>query len=428
MKLGTTWIDITPDKPIDVMGQMHVRKGEYARDPLTVNAGVFEDAGKRVAIVSADVCVVTNDIDAEIRRRLATAGVLGEDELILAATHTHVGPMMPDTNIPGQADDAWVERFMQAVVEVVRKAIDDLEEVTLWSGNGEVDLGWNRRGLKSDGSCEMYHNAYRPDFAGIEGPRDTHLGVLWARRADASIKLVMSSFASHCNSLSAGNFFSADLPGEVRKQLRTALGEKTGVLYLTGAAGDIDIILMDLPPGSTQPWRFEQGVKMAGVYLAGQILHVINTTRSAMDQPTLSHAHEVISLATRPWDAHFDPHTLPDGGMKDFCVKSQNDWDRLLREEPAMPVRVHVVRLGDAALCFNPAELFCAFGLDIKRKSPAVTTIIGELSNGWCGYIPTAQAIRHGGYSARSSSHTRCIPQAGSMIVETTDKLLSQMF
>jgi hypothetical protein len=54
--------------------------------------------------------------------------------------------------------------------------------------------------------------------------------------------------------------------------------------------------------------------------------------------------------------------------------------------------------------------------------------LIGELSDGYIGYVPTPEAIRHGGYSATSASHTRLVPEAGWMMVETTQQLLDQAF
>jgi hypothetical protein len=91
-------------------------------------------------------------------------------------------------------------------------------------------------------------------------------------------------------------------------------------------------------------------------------------------------------------------------------------------------IRLHALRIGDAAICFNPAELYVEFGLAIKQRSPAKVTLVAELSDGYCGYVSTPEAIRHGGYSAASASHTRLIPEGGWMMVETTEQLLIQAF
>ena len=55
-------------------------------------------------------------------------------------------------------------------------------------------------------------------------------------------------------------------------------------------------------------------------------------------------------------------------------------------------------------------------------------TLIAELSDGYCGYVPIPEAIRHGGYSATSADHTRLVPEGGSIIAETTQQLLAQVF
>ncbi len=429
LKIGTAWRDVTPDRPLDLMGQMHIRQGEYTRDPLTVNAAWIEQDGRRVAIVSVDICVISHELLHRIRGRSLAVGFLEEHELIVAATHTHVAPLPPGGGrLPGQVDEAWVDQLVQGIDDALHTAQADVEPVTLWAGNGQVDLGWNRRGLHRDGSCDMYQGSWKPDFSGIEGPRDPHIGVVWARREDKSIKLVMLSFASHCNALSNGSFYSADLPGEVRKVLRGVLGGNTGVLYFTGAAGDIDTIIMENNTKNLQPWRGEQGVKAEGVYLGGEVLRVISSTFEPMADQRLAVARRTFAVPTRPWDAPFDPEKLPAGGMREYCIASRKDWDRILRDEPDNRIELAVVRLGSAVICCNPAELFCEFGLSIKQQSPATTTIICQLAGGWCGYIPTPQAILHGGYSARTSNHTRCIPETGWLIVENTADMLREIF
>lgn len=54
MRAGAGWRDITPGEPIPLGGQMHVRLGEWTRDPLTVNlpSSGFQEffARKRVGI------------------------------------------------------------------------------------------------------------------------------------------------------------------------------------------------------------------------------------------------------------------------------------------------------------------------------------------------------------------------------------------
>ncbi|MCM8757025.1 MAG: hypothetical protein NC823_00910, partial [Candidatus Omnitrophica bacterium] len=76
----------------------------------------------------------------------------------------------------------------------------------------------------------------------------------------------------------------------------------------------------------------------------------------------------------------------------------------------------------------NPCELYCQFGLDIKRRSPAEVTAVVQLANGFSGYCPTIPGIIGGGYSGMPILWTRLEPYAGYHIVETSARILYQLW
>ncbi len=288
----------------------------------------------------------------------------------------------------------------------------------------------------------MYHGPWCDDFVGIEGPRDGEVGVIFASSGEGEIKAVLCSFASHPNCLQHGNFYSADLPGEVRKVLRGVLGEHVGVIYMTGAAGDTAPTPMDAQtPEQRRAWSNEVGAKRSGWYLGGEMLKVIGEQidqpmtkpeAEAEDEVTLELVREDLSVSMRPWDPWFDvneEHPNPDKrGMDWFFHDSYAKWEAQVREESPVTVPVTVLRIGDTAICTNPSELFCQFGLAIKQRSPARVTLISELAEGYVGYVPTPQAIRHGGYSAAWAKHTNLQADAGWQIVEASERLLNRAF
>ena len=77
--------------------------------------------------------------------------------------------------------------------------------------------------------------------------------------------------------------------------------------------------------------------------------------------------------------------------------------DRPLPRSSSQPTtqdaEVHVLRLGDVAICTNPFELFLDFGIQMKSRSTAMQTFVIQLVHG-AGYVPTEKAVRGGGYSA----------------------------
>lgn len=427
LQIGTAWEEITPDRPLPLLGQMHVRLGQYRRDPLTVNAVVFADEATRVAVVSIDVCVIPGELARAIQQACAAATAIQAEDVIVAATHTHVAPCTTN-QLVGEADPAFLARLIEAVAQSVARAVTDLEACDLFAGVGHLaQMGWNRRGMRRDGSCHMYWGSWQPDYVGLEGPRDGDVGVIFARKPDGQVKVVIPSFATHPNCVEGESFYSADLPGEVRRVLRAALGPAVGVIYLTGAAANTAPSIMENNPQNKQPWRGEQGLVRSGLYLGGEILKVIADQVTSMPAPVLGHAQAHVPIPMRTWDTWADLSAFK-GGMLEFFEQSRADWPRLLREANPVETRLHAVRLGDAVICFNPSELYVEFGLALKQRSPAQITLIGQLADGYIGYVPTPEAIRHGGYSATSASHTRLVPEGGWIMVETTQQLLAQLF
>ena len=86
------------------------------------------------------------------------------------------------------------------------------------------------------------------------------------------------------------------------------------------------------------------------------------------------------------------------------------------RPIPYYDIELHVIRLGDIAICTNPFELFTDFGVQIKARSRALETFVIQLT-GQGGYVPTEKAVRSGGYSAIVESNV-VAPEGGQLLVD----------
>lgn len=430
MQAGSAWVDITPDRPLNLMGQMHERLSESTRDPLTLNLVLLDDGSVRIALVSIDVCVVPDELIARLREAISSAADVPAEAIHIAATHTHVAPYTSD-RIKGAPDDAWLAELVEHARTAATEAAGDLTPVTLFAGNGYVEqMGWNRRGMRRDGQCHMYFGQWSDGFVGIEGPRDGHVGLIFARDEAGGMKFVISSFSTHPNCNEGANYYSADIPGEVRKMLRQVYGPQLGVVYFTGAAGDTAPTIMKTSHAKSRTWRGEEGVVRSGRYLGAEMVKIISgSLDEPMVGPTLANESRGLSIPMRPWcETGMEIEGRKGSGIYDFWKDSKDNWAKLEAEDNPVHTPVGVVRIGDAAVCFNPSELFCEFGLAIKKDSPARVTLIAELADGYVGYVPTADAILHGGYSAAALSHTRLVPDAGWQIVENTRDMLASAF
>jgi hypothetical protein len=318
IQVGAAWEEITPDRPLPLLGQMHVRLGQFARDPLTVNAVVFADETVQIVLVSLDVCLLPDELVATLKQACAAATGLAADHIILSATHTHVAPCTTSLLV-GEADPDFLAHLQAATVRAVQSALADLEEVELSMGRSYLmHMGWNRRGMRRDGSCHMYWGSWKEDFVGLEGPRDGEVGVMWACKPSGEVKVVIPSFATHPNCVEGESYYSADLPGEVRRVLRATLGEQVGVVYLTGAAANTAPSIMEQNPQNRQPWRGESGLVRSGLYLGGEILKLMAAQTMPMVNPRLRHAHAVLHDEQLFWLARFVQRT--DHPQSDQCL------------------------------------------------------------------------------------------------------------
>jgi hypothetical protein len=89
-------------------------------------------------------------------------------------------------------------------------------------------------------------------------------------------------------------------------------------------------------------------------------------------------------------------------------------------------MELHVLRLGDVAICTNEFELYTDFGVQIKARSPAVQTFVIQLT-GSAGYLPSERAVRGGGYGAVIQS-SRIGPDGGQVLVDRTVEAINTLW
>jgi hypothetical protein len=108
-------------------------------------------------------------------------------------------------------------------------------------------------------------------------------------------------------------------------------------------------------------------------------------------------------------------------------------WRTLERYElqktvSTLPVKVHVVRIGDMALATNPFELYLDYGSQIKARSKAVQTFVVELASpGGGGYLPTQRSVQGGAYGPIPQS-TLIGPEGGRVLVNRTLELIESLW
>lgn len=430
--VGAADIDFTPAPGLSVMGQMYDRKGIYKHDPLMANAIAFRQGSETAVVVSVDICVLDEQFVRKTQRRFSKATGVPRSRLILHATHTHVAPgVIPLIGAP--VDKGFVESLQRAIVDVASLALGNLRPATLYAGAGHTEhIGWNRRAMFKDGSSRMYGNSDAEGFIGMEGPRDPTLSVIFARDERGQIIAVLVNASTHPNTLEGERFYSADIPGEVRRVVKRLLGERVVVSYMTSASGNTAPSLLH-PHVPQQPWRGEAGLIRSGLYLGGETAKVIAAAVNPMPSPVLKVQQTVLRIPIRPWPRRGQAHS-PDGISREwkdayaYYRQSRKDWPKRIRSMSPIPVNVNSIRIGEAVICTSPAEFFVEFGLEIRRSSPVTVTVITQLTDGYVGYVPTPKAFGRGGYETWNAPTSQLAPEAGDQIVRATVGQLKKLF
>lgn len=432
IEVGAAMRDITNAVGRTVQGATTNQRAESVRDPLEAGVLAIRRGGVAVVIVSCDLAVVERDIADAARQRAAEAVGLRSEQVLIAATHTHTGPSVIPSNRRVGRDEAYLAQLTQWIAETVKEAWASLQPARLRIAGGRLALGYNRRCCFSDGTHAMGREPHKA-FTGIEGPEDDlHTAVLAETLAGEPIALVHTNSAHPVN-FYGRPFYSADYPGEARKLIRESLGD-IPVLYLNGPFGDLN------------PWPIdragidnERNARSMGARAAGESLRLIQSTPPCEDLP-LTHRCAVLDVPVRlP-----APETLAQARatVSRFDAGQLDDmraWDLLWAHGQVLlaerfgdtatdRVEINVLRLGDWALATHPGELYCQFGIDLRRRSPARWTAIADATNGFVGYIPTYASVLGGGYSGDPIYWTRLAPEAGYRIVDEAARMLWEAF
>lgn len=428
MRVGSAKVYVTP--PFTIPYLAYTPRHSYfegVRDPLFARALAVEAGDERLVIVSVDVLGFSRrvmgpgkDFVAEIRRRVQAKTGIPEDRVMLAATHAHSTPELCNLEClldsPGAA--AWLDVFADQIAAAVFIASRRLEPVVAKAGETTVDgvsMNRRKRGL---------------------GPVDRSLQVIAFERPDGSLHSALVNFACHPVSVQVQPLVSADYPGVACGLVESAFPGAM-CLFLQGAAGDID------PLRGTSGFR---DVDLYGRIVGGAAIQVA-ARLLAPETPALGEDVKVKSQAVR-----LAGRPLPDPvGVREereaasqALERASSDAERReaehrlrvasykarLLDVAVDPVESEImaVRIGDAAICGIPGELFAELGTEIKQASPARRTLVSTMTNDWIGYLSTRQAWSEGGYEVGPGPWCLVGPDGGPDIARHAITLLKELW
>ena len=451
--IGTASTSITPDQPVALQGQSHTRIARKVESPVTANVVVLQSRqGDQVldvaVMVSCDVCSLKQPLidltRQEIKKRLPE---LDSKKVFLNTTHTHTAPCISIGSYDLPKGIMKVEEyhkfFAKRVAEAVEKAWKAQKPGGVSWGLGHAVVAYNRRVVFSDGSSQMYGNAHTDRFRKMEGPEDHGVEVLFFWDEDRKPIAAAINIPCPAQEVEDRSAVNADYWHPVREKLKAKYGKDLCVLGWIGAAGDQSPHFEH-----RSSWRRgaeERMRKLRGLTRLEEIARritravedVFEATKSEIhyDAP-LVHVTQEVELPARlvSEEEYAEAKKQLDAlkGKKDTAWKAARHRRVIERYESQTPeetygVELHFLRLGDVAIATNPFELFTDYGIQMKARSKALQTFVIQLTGAGGRYLPTADAVAGGGYSAVVQSST-VGPKGGQALVERTVKEINKLW
>lgn len=208
-------------------------------------------SGRRLVYVNTDLGMIFQAVHLKVLERLKAKypGVYDENNVMLAATHTHSGPggfshyAMYNLSVLGFQEKTF-NAIVDGIVRSIERAQASLQPGRLFYGSGELRNASRNRSLLS--------HLKNPDIAGYEDGIDPQMSVLSFVDANGELAGAISWFPVHSTSMTnANHLISPDNKGYASYHWEHDVSRKSGFVaaFAQTNAGNLSPNL-NLKPGS----------------------------------------------------------------------------------------------------------------------------------------------------------------------------------
>lgn len=444
------------------------RTSESVERELTATALVLADEFLKVVIIACDILFIQSPHIQRIRARIAQRLGIPTDRILINASHTHLGPMLPGWNPADSAEQQQLQQryldFLEESLAGVAAAADrDRRPARVSAAKGSAAMGVNRRERLDDGRVIIGENP--------RGAVDNEVGVIRIDDLAGKPIATLMTCAAHTIVLGPKTFqISPDYVGPAREIVERVTGAPS--LFLQGAAGNVSPSC-GIGGGGAQQY---EDLYRLGTMLAGEVLKTWAQIRTHQRRGPRRIIQSVATLST--WD--YEP--LPERSLNHFSLATRRvtlpmaplpsrseaaemlathqrqlqaaqqanlgpgrlqvaerlvQWSELVLRtiDQGQPVtrdlECWALRINDLGIVAVNGEPFAELSLEVKRRSPLQTFFLGY-SNGCLGYFPTPEAFDEGGMEVYESFQNYLLPAAftrewGPAAVETSLELLASL-
>ena len=356
-------------------GPFQGRRNQGTLEPLYARAFSLFDGEKRVLMLYADTCTISDPVTEKFRKILCEKYELAPECVSVSGTHTHSAPSLGNGASPssGTPDPEYLAIFEKTVLEVADKAIANEEEIV------KADAG------KAPLSVKVGVNRIDP-----AGPTDP--AIRWVRffRKDGSCKVIIHNHGVHgiASNMGIARLVSSDWMGAANRLIKEK-GLCEMPLFFLGPAGNINTVksyhtIPDMKISEIVASTYVEDLEKDFANATPIPLGKLSCTMEKVEFPTIKQSAEELRK---------DAEQLRKDGMTNFAYRFE---EMAILEETGKGVMPHihdlqVIQMGDLSIFFVPGELFIEPGMEIMEKAKAAFPLIATVSNGNAAYIGTEE-------------------------------------
>lgn len=434
-RAGVARAKITPPTPIWMAGYAsRTKPADGTLNDLWAKALVLQDsAGKRVVLVTLDVCGIDRETSVRICDALKSKHQFPRDAIAICVSHTHSGPVVGHNLRPTyglsaeesakiQAYTKWME---EQIVDAVGKAAAELKPATLKYGVGVARFAVNRRENKEAEVTKLAAGQTAGDAdwrKTMKPPFDHDLPVLAVTAAGTDKPLaVVFGYACHATTLS-GYDWSGDWPGFGAEAIEADIPGTTAMFVAGCGADQNPFPRREVSHAKDYGRQIGDGVRTA---LAGEMKPIGGALATRYNEIDLPFGAMPSRETLEQQKASADPKD------RYLARRASLLLERLARDgklAETYPYPIQTWKLGDAGprMVFLGGEVVVDYSLRLKKELGGSAGVwpIGY-ANDVMAYIPSARVLKEGGYEGASAMVYYGLPTSWGEAVE--EKIIAEV-
>lgn len=405
-KVGFSRKDITPDV-LPVFLNTGIPLTEVG-EKIYTTCVALNDGESTALILSVDAKAIIRQHDEGVKKAINERTGVPIENIMINCLHNHSSlcPGVPES----ESVMRWTnERYYPSCIESAVGAIEDLCDSEVYYGTGKTtNFAFVRRYIHEDGtfsSINMRKKSSTPIVAHESEADDTVQFIRFVREGKKDVLIAnWQAHAAHA-AIRAGVIL-----GDYIYHFRNGIeASDEGLLfsYYCGASGNINLTVKIPERNVCDADYIKVGKKLSEVVLAGlgdakkietgkikSALEYHKFRYRTIPAERFEKAQEIVQYQNdkEKYNALMDEN----GFMSALDVHYTISVGRKGGVEIEMPFGV--IACGELAFVSVPYEMFDTNGMAIKESSPYKTTFILTLTGDCAGYVPSALAVKNGGF------------------------------